>query len=56
MSPSSSINTISPTLNNSVSIVDEDIETGWDVYLENMEKMGIQDMVDAWQMIYDRTH
>lgn len=35
---------------------DEDIETGWDVYLENMEKMGIQDMVDAWQMIYDRTH
>ena len=32
-----------------------DIETEWDTYVANMKKMGLEDLVSAWQMIYDRT-
>ena len=32
-----------------------DLDKDWDTYLENMKKMGIDDLTKAWQMIHDRT-
>lgn len=31
------------------------IDSAWDLYVQQINKMGLQDMVKAWQMIYDRT-
>lgn len=32
-----------------------DINKDWNTYVTQINKMGLQDMVKAWQMIYDRT-
>ena len=32
----------------------EDIETGWDTFVENLNKMGLQEVVKAYQDAYDR--
>jgi len=32
----------------------EDIETGWNTYLENLNKMGLQEVVKVYQDAYDR--
>ncbi|MBQ8184292.1 MAG: extracellular solute-binding protein [Lachnospiraceae bacterium] len=34
---------------------DLDIEKNWDKYLSDMEKMGVDELTSAWQMIHDRT-
>lgn len=31
------------------------VEAGWNTYLADMKKMGIDELVRAWQMVYDRT-
>ena len=33
---------------------EEDIETGWEGYIKDLEKMGLQDIVDVYQAAYDR--
>lgn len=33
-----------------------DIETGWDGYVEDLEKMGLQDIIDVYQAAYDRAN
>lgn len=31
-----------------------DVETGWDAYIKDLEKMGLQDVIDVYQAAYDR--
>ena len=33
-----------------------DIETGWENYIKDLEKMGLQDIVDVYQAAYDRAN
>jgi len=32
---------------------EEDIEAGWDAYLKNLEKMGLEELLDIYQRTYD---
>ena len=33
---------------------EEDIATGWDAFIKDLEKMGLQDVIDVYQAAYDR--
>ena len=33
---------------------EQDIETGWDSYLAEMERMGVKEYIAAYQAYYDR--
>ena len=35
---------------------DADIETGWEGYINDLEKMGLQDVIDVYQAAYDRAN
>ena len=32
-----------------------DVDKDWDTYLESIEKMGMSNLTEAWQMVHDRT-
>ena len=32
---------------------EEDIEAGWDAYITNLEKMGLAEVLDIYQNVYD---
>jgi hypothetical protein len=35
---------------------DLDIETGWEGFINDLEKMGLQDVIDVYQAAYDRAN